>query len=230
MDWLQTLDAGLFRFINLGLSNAVLDGVMSFFSGNVLSFRVAIPAAIMAGLLLIWRGGARGRVFVVMLVLAVGLTDGLVCNTLKHALGRPRPFFVLPEARCLVGKSGSGSMPSSHAANWFAGTMVAYLYYRRSLKFMLPAAAVVSFSRVYNGVHYPSDVMAGAILGAGTAAATVLTLDTVWQWAGRKWCPGWWRRMPSLVEPAVRPALAAAATSLPRLPASASARPDQEKR
>ena len=67
--------------------------------------------------------------------------------------------------------AGRNSMPSSHAANWFAATMIAFLFYRRSLWFMLPMALAVSFSRVYNGVHYPSDVLAGAILGAGYAAA-----------------------------------------------------------
>ena len=63
----------------------------------------------------------------------------------------------------------------SHAANWFAATMVLLIYYRRSVWFMLPMALIVSFSRVYNGVHYPSDVFAGAILKAGYAAAGVWT-------------------------------------------------------
>ena len=73
-------------------------------------------------------------------------------------------------------KGDYASMPSSHAANWFAATMILFVYYRRSLWFMLPGAMLVSFSRIYNGVHYPSDVLAGAILGAGYAAASVWTL------------------------------------------------------
>jgi len=78
----------------------------------------------------------------------------------------------------------TGSMPSSHAANWFAATMVVFIYFRRSFWFMLPAALLVSFSRIYNGLHYPSDVLAEAILGAGYAAATIWCLEALWQWAG----------------------------------------------
>ena len=92
-------------------------------------------------------------------------------------------------------------MPSSHAANWFAATMILFIYYRRSLWFMLPGAILVGFSRIYNGVHYPSDVLAGAILGAGYAAASVWSLNALWQWAGQKWFPLWWRKFPSLLNP-----------------------------
>jgi 4-amino-4-deoxy-L-arabinose transferase-like glycosyltransferase len=102
--------------------------------------------------------------------------------------------------------ANANSMPSSHAANWFGALMVAFIYYRRSLWFMLPCALVVSFSRIYNGVHYPSDVLAGAILGAGYAAATAWSLNALWQWAGRKWFPLWWKRFPSLLDPVLQPA------------------------
>jgi len=66
---------------------------------------------------------------------------------------------------------------------------------------MVPAAATVAFSRVYDGVHYPSDVAVGAILGAGYAAATVWSADALWRWAGQKWFPLWWRHLPSLMCP-----------------------------
>jgi 4-amino-4-deoxy-L-arabinose transferase-like glycosyltransferase/membrane-associated phospholipid phosphatase len=197
MQWLQTLDLELFRFINLRLSNPVFDAVMPFASGNALFG----PLAFLGAILLIWKGGARGLLCLLMLALAVGVTDGLVCNTLKHAIGRERPFLAVPEAICLVGKGSSGSLPSSHAANWFAATMIAFMYYRRSLRFTLPLALVVCLSRVYNGVHYPSDVVAGAILGAGCAGAVAWSLHAFWQWAGRKWFPIWWEGLPFLLDP-----------------------------
>src|SRR5436190_4040380 len=83
--------------------------------------------------------------------------------------------------------------------------MVAFIYFRRSIRFMLPLALIVSFSRVYNGVHYPSDVLAGAVLGAGCGCAVVCVLNGLWQWAGAKWFPLWWEQFPSLV-PVARPA------------------------
>lgn len=177
---------------------------MPFFSGN----RFFPPLVLLISIFLIWKGGARGRICVLMLILVVALGDPLVCNTIKHAIHRPRPFLTLPDVHVPdgVGRTDSGSMPSAHAANWFAAAMVAFIYYRRSWRFMLPLALLVSFSRVYNGVHYPSDVLAGAILGSGYGACLVWTLDRLWQCAGRRWFPLWQRRLPSLMNPVFVPA------------------------
>src|SRR5207302_802867 len=128
-----------------------------------------IPAALIAGILFVCKGGRRGRLFVLFLVLAIALGDGLVCNTIKKLVARPRPGIALADTRPLLGSTLSGSMPSSHAANWFGAAMVGFVFYRRSWLLMVPIAATISFSRVYDGVHYPSDVIAGAILGAGCA-------------------------------------------------------------
>src|SRR6185369_15053071 len=57
----------------------------------------------------------------------------------------------------------------------------------------------VSFSRVYNGVHYPSDVLAGAILGAGYGIALVVGAQAIWNFAGREWFPQWHAMTPTLV-------------------------------
>jgi membrane-associated phospholipid phosphatase len=219
MHWLQTLDAALFRFINLTLVNPVFDVGMPLASHNALFG----PLLLVALVLLVWKGRARGRLCVLMLALILPLGDGMVCNTVKHSIERPRPWAAMrdvhrpgssansesmspappaQEAQTVVYPPGSlTSMPSSHAANWFAATMILFIYYRRSVWFMLPAALVVSFSRIYNGVHYPSDVIAGAVLGAGYAAAGVWTLNALWQWAGQKWFPLWWKTLPSLMAP-----------------------------
>ena len=205
MDWLPALDLTLFRFVNQTLANPAFDWLMPLLSGH----RLFVPALLLLAALLIWRGGLRGRVCVAMLFLAVVLGDTLICATLKTAVARPRPFVDLPDARALIGKGLSGSMPSSHAANWFAGAMVAFIYYRRRALGVLAFGAAVAFSRVYNGVHYPSDVVAGAVLGAGYAAALVWGGDQLWRWLGQKWFPLWWRRFPSLLIPeAVAPAAA----------------------
>src|SRR5512143_1693941 len=129
MHWLQTLDTELFRFINLTLINPVFDVVMPFVSWNAL-FR---PAVVALAAVLIWKDRSRALLFLCVLGVVLALGDGLVTNKLKHLIARDRPFLVMPDVHCLVGKTGSGSMPSSHAANWFAATMVAFMYYRRSL-------------------------------------------------------------------------------------------------
>ena len=220
MHWLQTLDTSLFLFVNRSLANPVFDWLMPFLSNNAFFFPVLF--LLIVGLL--WKGNARLRLCVLLLVLILPLGDTFICNTIKHAVARPRPFVTLPEAR-LWGKIGNGyippqinefgvdmaantgsrnSMPSSHAANWFAATMILFLYYRRSLWFMLSLALAVSFSRVYNGVHYPGDVLAGAILGAGYAAAGVIALQAAWREIGKKWFPAWHAQLPSLLNPEVR--------------------------
>src|SRR5208283_733697 len=217
MHWLQTLDARLFDFINQSLVNPFFDWLMPVLSGNAVFF----PVLLLLGVGLLWKGNVRLRLCVLLLLVILPLGDGLVTNTLKHTVARPRPFVTLPEARVfgVVGKGyvapeaganvtemaankGSyNSLPSSHAANWFAATMILFIFYRRSLWFMLPLAIAVSFSRVYNGVHYPGDVRIGAIIGAGYAAAGAIALQTAWHRVGRKWFPLWHQALPSILNP-----------------------------
>src|SRR5882672_1355476 len=191
MHWLQTLDTNLFLFINRSLVNPFFDWLMPVLSGGNGTKIGLVVLMAAAGIALLCFGNRRARLCVLLMTLVMSTNDGLICNTLKHAVARPRPFVTLPEAR-LFGNVGKGyiapeinaegmdmaaqkgsrnSMPSSHAANWFAATMVLFLFYRKSLWVMLPLAFGVAFSRIYNGVHYPSDVLAGALIGAGYAVA-----------------------------------------------------------
>jgi undecaprenyl-diphosphatase len=199
MHWLQTIDTALFRFINDSLSNPFFDWLMPIMSGDNGVKLWFILCAVAAGVGALCFGRARARVCAVMVALVVALGDPLIVNTIKHVVERPRPCIALQGVIERLGCTASGSMPSAHAANWFAMTMVLFLFYRRSLWVMLPLALTVSFSRVYNGVHYPSDVLAGMILGAGYAAAGVVALQTLWNWIGKKWFPQWHARMPSLL-------------------------------
>jgi 4-amino-4-deoxy-L-arabinose transferase-like glycosyltransferase len=127
---------------------------------------------------------------------------------MKHAVGRLRPFLVVPDAHLRIGMGGSFSMPSSHAANWFSAMFILMIYYRRSIYCMLPLAVLVGLSRIYNGVHYPSDVLAGALLGMGYSAAVIWGAEALWRRLGQCCFPQWWQRMPSLVNPMPREAKA----------------------
>ncbi len=219
MHWLQTFDTHLFLFANRSLVNPFFDWLMPVLSGShgVKSF--FLGAAIATGVALLIFGDRRLRLCMGFTLLIVASNDGLLCNPLKQAVHRARPFVTLPEAR-LFGVVGQGyvppvinaagvnvaanqgshnSMPSAHAANWFAGTMALFLFYRRSLWFMLPLALGVSFSRLYNGVHYPSDVLAGALLGAGWAVAVAVAVELIWRRFGKKYLPRAFAQIPSLV-------------------------------
>jgi 4-amino-4-deoxy-L-arabinose transferase-like glycosyltransferase/membrane-associated phospholipid phosphatase len=197
IDWLQSGDDALFRLINHTLSNGVFDKIMPLASDTP-GF---VPLVLLVLVGLIWKGGVRGRLFASMLVLGLCLGDWVIADMLKHGLARLRPFNHLLDAHVLVGKSGSFSMPSSHALNWFLAAIIAFTYYRKSIYFMLPLAVIVSFSRIYNGVHYPGDVLAGAVIGAGTGAAVLWSVNALWRWAGRRWFPFWHARLPSLIPP-----------------------------
>ena len=195
--WLQSLDTALYRFINLKLGTPALDPIMRTLSGTAWF----IPLVLAVGVGLLWKGGQRGRTFVAVLALTLGLGDSFIINPLKKLTDRDRPFLQQTDARLLVGKGDSNSMPSSHTSTWFAATLVAFAFYRRSWRVMLPLAFLIAFSRVYLGAHYPGDVLAGAILGAGYASAALWLYETLWQRAVRRWFPLWWQRQPSLLNP-----------------------------
>lgn len=219
MHWLQTLDTRLFLFFNRSLVNPFFDWLMPVLSGSGGVKKSFLVVAIVGGVALLAFGNRRLRLCLAFTLIVVATNDGLVCNTIKNAVHRARPFVTLPETRQfgVVGrgyvapeinaagvdmaadKGSHNSMPSAHAANFFAGTMALFLFYRRSLWFMLPLALAVSFSRLYNGVHYPSDVLAGAILGAGWAVAVAVALETAWQFFGKKFFPHAFEKAPSLV-------------------------------
>jgi undecaprenyl-diphosphatase len=90
---------------------------------------------------------------------------------LKQAVGRVRPSSVFAEPKPLVAAPRDGSFPSGHAATSFAcATVLAFALPRYRLAFLVLAAAI-AWSRVYVGVHYPLDVLGGAILGVLVATA-----------------------------------------------------------
>jgi undecaprenyl-diphosphatase len=219
MHWLQTLDTNLFLFLNLKLVNPFFDWLMPVLSGGNGVKTPFLIAAIVIGLGLLLFGNRRARLCVMFTLLIVGTNDALLCAPLKQTIGRTRPFVTLPQARQfgVVGqgylppdinaagvdmvalKGSHNSMPSSHAANMFAATMALFLFYRRSLWFMLPFALAVSFSRIYNGVHYPSDVLAGALIGAGWAVAVAVAIEMAWQCLGKRFFPRAHAQAPTLV-------------------------------
>ncbi len=138
--------------------------------------RYSGPLILAAVCLLLARGGARARRVLLFAALAVTLSDVTGASVLKPWVARPRPFVAVPAEHALMG-AGGYSFPSNHAANCFAACVVLGLAYRRWLRPLLGLAATVAFSRVYVGVHYPSDVVAGTLLGAAVGLLATRLLE-----------------------------------------------------
>jgi undecaprenyl-diphosphatase len=94
----------------------------------------------------------------------------LIALGLKAATDRARPFEAIPQADPLL-KAVGQSMPSGHAATSFAGAVILSYFLPRSAPYVFLLAAAIAFARIYVGVHYPSDVVAGAALGAAVGFA-----------------------------------------------------------
>ncbi len=90
---------------------------------------------------------------------------------LKGVFDRPRPPFADPAVHPLVAVPHNGSMPSTHAASAFAASVAIGLVHPQARWPLLVLAALIAFSRVWLGVHYPSDVLVGAALGTTIAIA-----------------------------------------------------------
>lgn len=115
----------------------------------------------------------RPQVF--LFVAASALVASLVTTALKFAVGRERPPSIVLDPEPLMDVPTTSSFPSGHASTSFG---CAYALARLAPRLAVPAfvlATLISISRVYVGAHYPLDVLAGAVLGAGVARA-LLTL------------------------------------------------------
>lgn len=92
-----------------------------------------------------------------------------ISGLLKLELDRPRPAVADPDPAPLVGLPATGSLPSGHATVAFACATVLALGRPRLAPWLFALAGLIAFSRVYVGVHYPFDVLAGAVLGVAIA-------------------------------------------------------------
>jgi undecaprenyl-diphosphatase len=123
---------------------------------------VWIALAIVVGVTL--RLGMIPTATLTLLTGAVTFAADSACFGLKDLVERTRPFIAHPQIAPLY-VVHSSSFPAGHAATAFAGaTLLSYLVPRAALGFLFLAAAI-GYSRVYVGVHYPSDVLAGVLMG-----------------------------------------------------------------
>lgn len=214
----MSLDQQLFPLINHEWARPSLDLLMAAMS----SFDLWLPFLIVAALLTLWLAGSKARAFVLCALLSVAVSDGLVSNTLKKTVNRPRPSQseagvrvvalrkarpqILALAQPPLIKSSKlettpmpgRSFPSSHIMNMFAAATTLACFYRRIGWLAFLPATLVAYSRVYVGSHWPSDAIISILLGIGVALLVLPGLESLWRRAGARLCPSVHSKYPSL--------------------------------
>lgn len=167
-------------------------------------------------------GGWKARAMLVTLAVVVGVSDGVVADSLKKIIARPRPHQVLANVRVVDLRRArprllalwkpvkvkmsrpkpenvqGRSFPSAHVMNNFCAAVVLAYFYRRIGALWFIAAAVVAYSRVYVGSHWPSDVAISSLLGAGVALLLLPLCEWLWRCIGARLMPAVFARHPTL--------------------------------
>ena len=176
---LQTIlewDSWLFLKINTILTHPLLDKIFPLWRDSEL----LVPFYLFLIVLAIVNFGKKAGSWILFAIINVALTDQASSSLIKNWFARIRPC----NEELLVGKmrlllehcSGGFSFTSSHATNHFGFAMFVFLTTRHIFgkwgKWLFVWAATISYGQVYVGVHYPIDIVFGALLGSGIGALT----------------------------------------------------------
>ena len=166
MEVIQNIEFNILFYIQ-SLHDPFLDKVMAFVTniGNLGAIWFAI-----AMILIVTK---RYRKYGLLMLIAILITSVIGSGVLKPLIARPRPFTFYPEVEILVLKPESFSFPSGHTFIAFASAVVlTYMNYKIGILAFILAIAI-AISRLYFFVHFPSDVLAGALLGTIVAFVVV---------------------------------------------------------
>jgi undecaprenyl-diphosphatase len=177
-EFFYSLDKAVFFFINHTLSNPVLDWLMPFLT-DLNKQKAVVVVVFLLWLWLMIKGGRTGKTAGVLLVVAIVVSDQLSSALLKNIFSRLRPCHVLDSVRLLVDCGSGFSFPSSHAVNNFAGATVLAHYYRKYAWGWFSFATLIALTRPYVGVHYPADILGGALLGSVCALGIIAAWEFI---------------------------------------------------
>ena len=160
LETLLNLDGGFLLFLQDSVRNPILNSIMIFITSLGDGGIIWIAATIA---LLIPKKTRK-----VGIMSAVARLGSLLINNnlIKNIVQRPRPYVTFTDLQIIIPQPSEFSFPSGHTSSSFASAAVFYRHLPK--KFGVPAvilAALIGFSRLYVGVHYPTDVLAGAVMG-----------------------------------------------------------------
>ena len=165
MEEIEDLDHSLFSELNQEWTHPLLDEVMPVLTD--LQFEPLFWVSLVS-LFAFWIYRARTRAAIIIFggLIAVGLADATSHHLIKKSVQRTRPHNIKELDTVLRTRPHAGySFPSNHAANNFCTAAYFSFFYPPAAFVLVPMAATVAYSRVYVGVHFPIDVLAGSLWG-----------------------------------------------------------------
>jgi len=185
--WFHSLDLQALYLINQTWSRPWLDPVMAYVS-DWNSWRYPVIAAVVLTLIF---GGFRGRQLLALMAACLIIGDGMIDWGFKMTINRPRPNETEPHIRVVSVHEVSESVPrhvtkgrsftSGHACNNVALALISCAIFGRWAWFLWLWAALVSYSRIYTGSHYPSDILGSWIVASAYAYFIVKMAEWLWQ-------------------------------------------------
>jgi undecaprenyl-diphosphatase len=183
---IRSLDEQLLLFINHGTTNSLFDVLMPAFSAQ--GYLLVLPFLLYMIVSSADRMDAQRKRFLSAAIWTIAISCCAVFlaewveAVLKNAVARERPCRTIEGIRLIVTCPKSYSLPSGHAISSFAFAVPLFYLTRSYLSmpwrlYPLILASLIAFSRPYLGVHYPTDVLVGALLGAGIG----MILSVLWR-------------------------------------------------
>jgi len=153
------MDYLIFQKLNSFVGQYPLIDFLAIFSANYLGY-----VLILILFIYFLKDSKKYKPILINSLLAAFFSRFIITEIIRFFWERPRPF-INNSVNLLLEHSASPSFPSGHAAFFFALSAMVYLYNKKAGIWFLITSFLISVSRVYGGIHWPSDILAGALIG-----------------------------------------------------------------